>query len=487
MIAIAARPRALPGARRLTGETIWRDAAIVFAAALALRLLFAFLTADTYDPDEFVVLALSRDLAHGAVPYQSFMFFHPPGALVLFRLLQPLTALWWPAARGFVLLVDCASALLVWRIGCRLFERRTALLAGLIYAASPIPLLASVRIGQDSIITALGLLGLLLLLSRRSAWGAAGAGVCLGLAFWFKYPALLFLPVYALAAPRRIPIILGTAALAVLALFAPFAAHLSQLYHQSVGWQAFGRGREDFFHRVAAVGAFLIALNPLAVPGLLRSAGSGFRHLKTAGPWNVPIWVPVGLALGASFVLFAQVYYHYFVPVVPFAALLGAPVLARLLRQLPQLVIAGATALVGLWAGALNLSITRDGLGELSLGSIQPAVQLVQRSTGPHQPVLTDQFEYAYLAHRPSASEYFWDMQTTTSARALERELRGGDAVVATYESSSYPPGFVPYLENRRYPEIHTAAATIWFIPGKRHAVASVAAAGKERPGTPGG
>jgi 4-amino-4-deoxy-L-arabinose transferase-like glycosyltransferase len=464
MIASLVLPRAVPATRWRQREAFWQDAFTILAAALLLRLLFAVLTADTYDPDEFVVLALSRDLAHGAVPYQSFTFFHPPGALVLFRVLQPLTALWWPAARGFILLVDCASALLVWRIGCRLFDRRTALLAGLIYAASPIPLLAAVRIGQDSIITALGLLGLLLLLSQRSAWGAAGAGLCLGLAFWFKYPAVLFLPVYALAAPRRIHIVLGSAVLAVLALFAPFATHLSQLYHQSIGWQAFGRGREDFLHRAAAVGAFMLALNPLAALAVLRSALAGFRRLAPA-VWSVPIWVPAGFAMGACFLVSAQVYYHYFVPIVPFAALLGAPVLARMLRTLPRLVIAGGAAILGCWAGALNLGITRDGLGELSLGSIRPAVQLVERSTGRNQPVLTDQFEYAYLAQRPSASEYFWDMQATTSARLLEHELRSGDAVVATYENTSYPAGFVPYLESRHYPEVHTPAATIWFIP----------------------
>src|SRR5947209_6042693 len=270
MIASSVLPRTLPVARWQRRETLWRDALIVFAAALVLRLLFAAIVADSYDPDEFVVLALSRSLAHGALPYRDFMFFHPPGILVLFRFLQPLTALWWPAARVFLLLVDCASALLVWRIGCRVFDRRVALLAGLIYATSPIPLLSSARIGQDSVITALGLLGLFLLLSQRSARGAVGAGICLAAAFWFKYPAILFLPVYALAAPRRLPIVLGSALLTVLALFAPFAAYLPALVHQSVGWQAFGRGREDLLHRAAAVGAFLLVLNPLAGPALFH-------------------------------------------------------------------------------------------------------------------------------------------------------------------------------------------------------------------------
>ena len=94
---------------------------------------------------------------------------------------------------------------------------------------------------------------------------------------------------------------------------------------------------------------------------------------------------------------------------------------------------------------------------------------------GVVQPVLTDQFEYAYLAHRPSASDYFWDMQGTTDARTLEQRLVPGDAVVATFEGSGFPPGFVPYLEKRHYPEVRTPAATIWLIPDRKHRVLSLA------------
>jgi 4-amino-4-deoxy-L-arabinose transferase-like glycosyltransferase len=465
---------------------MWQDALTVFTAALLLRLVFALLTADTYDPDEFVVLALSRDLAHGAMPYQDFMFFHPPGVLVFFRLLQPLTALWWPFARGAALLIDCGSAVLVWRIGCLLFDRRTALAAGLIYAASPIPLLAAARVGQDSIITAIGLLGLLALLVKRSGWGAVAAGICLGAAFWFKYPALLFLPVYALAAPRRLPLVVGGALLTIVVLFAPFAAHLPALYHESVTWQAFGRGRELIVNRVAADLTFMLLLNPLAAAALAIWMKPGLLRLLPAAAASMPpmpLWVPAGFASGLFFAFSAQVYYHYFVPIIPFAALLSAPLLIRLLTSAKPIgaravrfVIAGATTLLGLWTAALNVGITRDGLAELSLASIRPAVQLVERSTGRSQPVLTDQFEYAYLAHRPSASEYFWDMQFSTTAKALERDLRGGDAVVATSEGSSYPAGFVSYLESRNYPEVRTKAATVWLIPDSGRPVQALAA-----------
>src|SRR5881409_445718 len=67
-----------------------KAALLIFALALGFRLLFAGIVSDTYDYDEFVVLLLARDFAHGAVPYRDFIFFHPPGILVLLRLIQPL-------------------------------------------------------------------------------------------------------------------------------------------------------------------------------------------------------------------------------------------------------------------------------------------------------------------------------------------------------------------------------------------------------------
>src|SRR5690348_12893218 len=94
----------------------------VFALALCLRLVFGLLIYDTYDYDEFVLLLLARDFAHGSVPYTGFMFFHPPGALVLLRGLEPLITMWWPAARFAMETVDSITAALVWWIGCRVFD-----------------------------------------------------------------------------------------------------------------------------------------------------------------------------------------------------------------------------------------------------------------------------------------------------------------------------------------------------------------------------
>jgi len=135
--------------RILSGLRKRLDFLLVIACALTARAAFGLLVANTYDYDEFVTLLLARDYAHGQTPYRDFMLFQPPGVLVVFRLLQPLTSFWWPVGRIFTMCVDTATAGLVWKIGKVIFERRIALLAGLLYAISPLALIASAFHGKE--------------------------------------------------------------------------------------------------------------------------------------------------------------------------------------------------------------------------------------------------------------------------------------------------------------------------------------------------
>jgi hypothetical protein len=147
--------------------------------ALAIRLVFSALMADTFDPDEFVYLTLGRAFARGAVPYRDFMFFSPPGMAIFLRALDPLTMIWWPVARLAISLIDCVTAICVWRLATHLYGRRIGLVAGVIYAAQPIAVLSAVRVGEDPIVTALGMSGLTCLVVGRSWRGSVAAGVCL--------------------------------------------------------------------------------------------------------------------------------------------------------------------------------------------------------------------------------------------------------------------------------------------------------------------
>lgn len=427
---------------------------MVFLWAVGLRAVFALLTADTYDSDEFVILALGRSMAHGAAPYRDVVFFHPPGMLVFSSALQRLVT-WWPTGRILTMLLDSMTAVLVWRVGRELFGEVEALVAGLLYAASPITLISAVRIGPDPLITAFGFLGLLLLLTVRVRAGAVLAGLCLALAVWTKYPAILFLPIYLLAAPQRARTLLLAWLAGCFCLFAPYAGEAHDLYSQTVLWQLAHRANADLLHRLSSVGAYWLLLNPLAVLALRRR--------------NRPAWLQLGFCLGAVFLLTSQAYYHYFVMVVPFAALLAAPLVASYARRSLRLLAASALSLTCLWGldmswgtPALQLFVSAS-----RFSAVRQTVAVLDRLTPPNATVLTDEFEYALLSHRRLAVAYFWNMATVVRAATLEHRVPLLGAVVMTKGGPTYPPGFTEYLERSHYRRIQTAGTVVWLVSSR--------------------
>jgi hypothetical protein len=438
---------------RESGSSVLKLGMSIFLVALSLRLLFGRLIADTYDYDEFVLLLLGRDFAHGAVPYRDFMFFHPPGALVLLRILDPITSLWWPWARIFTSALDSATAAMVFIVGSRIFDRRVGIAAGLAYAASPLALVSSVRIGQDPLTTVLGMLGVTALLMGPERRWALTAGVCLGLATWTKYPALYFAPVYLLLAPRRFPFLVVTALCTFFALVAPFSGQLHLFYAQTVTFQH-ARWTMPLNQRLATTAVFWIGLNALAFPALVR---------------RTPTWLAVGFGLGGLFVFVPQVYYHYFVPVVPFAALLTGLTLTRIRHWHRTLVIA-AVVFPAVLAAAV---IDSGGYSPLyvtaaRLSDVAPTVRLLETKTTRGESVLADRFEYAYLARRPAFDDYFWNIGVLVNAAYLESRVDRARAVVlSSGASSGYPSGFTTYL-NRRYKRVQKPTTTVWLLPRSR-------------------
>ncbi len=469
-----------PTARWRSYFHLHRDLLLVAGFALGLRILFLALTSDTYDYDEFVVLLLSRDFAHGAIPYQDFMFFHPPGVLVVFRALEPVTALWWPLARILVSCLDVATALLVWKIGTVLWGRRTGVAAGILYGLSPLALVSAVRVGQDPLITFLGTLGLFLLLSRSSWRSAAAAGICLGIAVWIKYPAIYFLPIYVLAARQRASLAVPVSLCVFGILMLPFHAQIGDLYAQTVTFQR-DRWSMSLDTRVETTLLFWLIASPLALPGIVMQ--------------RRPLWLSIGFLLGGLFDVTSQVYYHYFVVVVPFAALASAPVAIRLIdavssawirrrtrlrvqlpsyvtsavgrkaRWRPVLFASAAMAMTIAWAeliqwgGSSPLYVTAAHLSALT-----PTVDLLDKDTSPTQPILGDRFEYAYLADRPAKLHYFWNVGTLVDAGFLEPRLPHKGAVVESYGASSgYPAGLTNYLDSR-YDRIDTGPTSVWLL-----------------------
>jgi hypothetical protein len=437
-----------------TTSYLYHDLVLVVGVALAVRLGFSLLVANTYDYDEFVLLLLSRDMAHGAVAYRDFMFFHPPGMLVGLSLLEPLTHLWWPAARVVMIFLDALTTGIVWRLGLAAWDRKTAVLAGLFYAFSPVALISAVRVGQDPVITLLGLTGLCILVTRRDGPSALAAGLCLALAVWVKLPAALFALAYFAAAPRRL-LWWGSAALiALAALLAPFWPQHQAMYFDLVTFQR-TRWTMALGQRLSTVALYWLLAMPLALPGVFSR--------------RLPAWVVAGFLAGAVFALSPQVYYHYFALTAPFAVLLGARFLARFPRAGPApLLIVGATVAVA-W-GAL---IARGGPSPLyitaaHLSEVRPVVALLDRWTRSGDTILADRFEYAYLANREALVHYFWNVGVLVHAPYLERHLPMARAVVLSHGASSgYPAGFVRFLD-ARYPRSHIASDTVWWLTRKR-------------------
>jgi hypothetical protein len=411
------------------------DALAVFGVALALRLVFSLLMAGTFDRDEFVYLALGHDVAHGAVPYRDFPFFHPPGILVLLGFLNPLTSLWWPLARLFDVLVDSLTATLVWRVGLHLFDRRVALAAGILYAINPVTLVSAVRVDQEVIATALATLGLTVLLLRRSHGGALAAGCCLALACWIKYPVVIFLPIYALIVRRYTLICLAAFTAAFLLLFIPYAGELRRVYDDTVTWQLVGRYSTPVPLRLMTAGIFWLLLNPFAVAGLLQR-------------W-LPLWLKLGFLGGGVFLLTSSIYPHYFVFIAPFAALLGAPLAAQTVR-LPRLALAAVclAALLAWKSGVETFGHQQGFIPADSFAAIAPEVRLIDRMTPPGTPIAANEMQYPFLAGRPWIAHYFWDDNDSLTARTLERHLTARSAAVLTPATSVFyfPDGFVAYL-----------------------------------------
>lgn len=423
------------------------------AAAFGVRLVFAALTHDTYDYDEFVILFLARDLSHGAIVYRDFMFFHPPGILVLFAALEPLLSHWWPSGRVLTMAVDACSAGLVFRLGLHLWGRREGIAAGLLYAVSPLALISAVRINQDSFFTFLGLLGLVLLVERRSLAGDLLAGVCLGLAIWIKYPAALFGPIYLLAAPRRV-MIWGLAMLVTMAaVFAPVLAQAHLLYQETIAFQR-TRWLMPAGQRFGTIAIYWLGINLPGLWGLVTR--------------RQPLWLIVGFLIGGVFAFSSQIYYHYFVPIVPFGALLAAPALCRIATHYRPVVGSLALALVLAWAALIDLGGTSPlYITAARISSVQPTVRWLDRHTAPGSTVLTDQDEYAYLAHRKVLDDYFWNVGVLVNAKGLEKGLPAASAVVLSHGASSgYPAGFVRYL-NRHYRGADIGNTRLWLINGK--------------------
>jgi len=131
-----------------------------------------------------------------------------------------------------------------------------------------------------------------------------------GVAIIFKYPAILILPAcVVIAGRRRWPIFVAAVAVPTLPMISPFLPFLHHPSADTVVFQS-SRNASPIGIRILGVLLYGVLLQPLGFFGL----------------WMKPRrwWLVAGYVSGFAYVATTQVYYHYMVPLVPFASILGA-------------------------------------------------------------------------------------------------------------------------------------------------------------------
>jgi hypothetical protein len=182
--------------------------------------------------------------------------------------------------------------------------------------------------------------------------------------------------------------------------------------------------------------------------------------------WRIkrPPWLRLGFGLGIVFLFTAQVYYHYFALVVPFAALLAAPVVERFSARARRLVALAALLAVTAWGLDVGHGTPPQRLfvSASRFSQLTQTAAVLDRRTTSHQAVLSDQLQYPILAHRRAAN-YFWNMTSSISSAALIHRLARVAAVVETKGTDGYPDPFIDYLDDNHYLRVQTAQTVVWF------------------------
>ncbi|PWH17311.1 MAG: hypothetical protein DDG58_08215 [Ardenticatenia bacterium] len=169
-------------------------AGLLFVVGLAVLAPLPPMAGNRFHHDEAVYSTWALDIASGRdIMVSGSPVDKPP----LFMYLQALSFLLFgateTAARLPSLTAHVVSALLMYRLGLRLYGRGAGLLAAFLWAASPFAILFAATALTDSLMVMWVLAACLAAVEQRASW----AGVALGLAMMTKQQGILFLPLIA--------------------------------------------------------------------------------------------------------------------------------------------------------------------------------------------------------------------------------------------------------------------------------------------------
>lgn len=304
-----------------------RDVAMTAAVAILLHFP-ALIRRAALNSDEATIATVARMMRHGARLYSTAVDRKPPGAFVLYRVLEPLFGTWTLAAGRWVALVAIVAA--AWVIALEARRRWpdvSPLLVALIFvvAFALLPAEDSRAVGFELLAT-LPAVGAFVL-------GARGrtvlAGVALGMATLFKQPMLLG------AFPLAVQCLSGTApwgrrvlrlAAGGVATVATITAGLAPFgLHEALSWFA---GNGDNYLGGTNLGSVItIGLEQFgaiiahtAGISVLAALAWGRRRL----PMDLAVWVIASVAATTIGLRFVE---HYFVQLLPAMVLVAAPAL----------------------------------------------------------------------------------------------------------------------------------------------------------------
>lgn len=406
-------------------------AGVIFVAALALAGIYSLITHGTYDSDEFVYLLIGNGITHGIMPYRDALFFHPPGIVYIVALMNPLIQHSWVLGRSVSIILEAATCSLVYLVARRFCSRAVAITAGLLCAASPIILTTGTRIMPDIYITFFTFLAVYLLLVKPSTRWAVIAGVAFGIAILFKYPALLILPAcLALAGKRRwVPFTAAMVATVVIVMI-PFLPSWHQFYNDTVVFQS-SRAQQPLQIRMIVLIGYTILLQPFAIFGLFQKPRR----------W----WLILGYVSAFAYIASPQVYYHYVVQEMPFAAILGAMYLATL-PWLNRKVLVPATAalclsIVLIWGAIIEYTPGQNPLrlAAFQIRNVLPVEAYIRAHSSPNSEIIDDRPEVPVLSNRYDCLSYFWSDAELLTGPELMRCTPTLSYVVHTFSKGGYP------------------------------------------------
>ena len=447
----------MPGHRVAPGYRL--ALALGAAAALSLALRLPFLSVPLIT-DEGGYAYIAYWLAHGQALYRDLWFDRPQGIFLVYGAILRLGGGSTESIRLAAGLYNAVTAVLAGLLGARLFGHRAGIGAAFAFAvASASPLIEGFTANGEVFMNLPVVLAVLLTAHRRPAL----AGIALALATAIKptalpaaapavLAALLVEPTWRASRPALAGALVRCAGGFLVGLL-PFAAHglatdPGAYWYAVVGFRvqahsAFSVGLPlvgELFHSAPSV---LVALLPL---WLLAGYGLG------AGRWRRPGGI-VSLAFLAGAALGAAAggywYWHYYLGLLPPAALLAGAGVDRLLslpRGRPARVLAGAAGAAALLALALNVRLVGATPDETSwriyrrpayLASAEIARYVAARTSGDDTIYAAfAQADLYYLSRRRGAGSHLYWTEINRVPGAL-------DAVLAALDDPARRPAYV--------------------------------------------